>query len=394
MKVLFVINSFYTKGNGLCASARRTVEKLKERGLDVKVLSAANPDPNGPQPDFVLESYHLPLFDPLVRKQGFLFAAADRKIIEKAIKWADVIHLEEPFSVEAKAAKIARRLNKPCTGTYHLHPENLFASVHLGNFKPFNMGLMSYWRKTVFNQCEIIQCPTENVRERLMRNKFKAELRTISNGLVLEDLMHIDKGNVKPKKLSKAKYTIITIGRYSVEKDLKTLLKAMKYSQHNQDIQLVIAGRGPQEGALKGLAKRLVRKGYLKYEPVFGFYSLDELQAISAASDLYVHCAYIEVEGLSCMEAIQIGIVPIIAEGKTTATSQFAMNYMSRFKEKDPRDLAYKIDYWLDNDEKRIAEAKKYTSICEEYNIEDSIDSLIEMFKDAIRRRKYRKHVV
>ena len=44
MKVLFVINNFYTKGNGLCASARRTVKKLKERGIDVELFVRKNKD--------------------------------------------------------------------------------------------------------------------------------------------------------------------------------------------------------------------------------------------------------------------------------------------------------------------------------------------------------------
>ena len=57
MKVLFVINGYYTKGNGLSGSARRTVKKLKEAGIDVKVLSVRNSDPNGPQPDFVLNDF-------------------------------------------------------------------------------------------------------------------------------------------------------------------------------------------------------------------------------------------------------------------------------------------------------------------------------------------------
>ncbi len=52
MKVLFVVNGFYAKGNGLSGSARRTVRKLKEAGIDVRVLSGRNEDPNGPQPDF------------------------------------------------------------------------------------------------------------------------------------------------------------------------------------------------------------------------------------------------------------------------------------------------------------------------------------------------------
>ena len=94
MKVLFVINNFYTKGNGLCASARRTVKKLKERGVDVRILSAKNPDPNGPQPDYTLDDYKMPIFNPLIKKQGYSFAKTNKRISIDAINWADVIHLE------------------------------------------------------------------------------------------------------------------------------------------------------------------------------------------------------------------------------------------------------------------------------------------------------------
>ena len=94
MKILFVINNFHTKGNGLCASARRTVHFLKEAGQDVKVLSGRNSDPDGEQPEFCLEQYHLPIFDPLVTAQGYVFAKTDKKIIEEAVRWADVIHIE------------------------------------------------------------------------------------------------------------------------------------------------------------------------------------------------------------------------------------------------------------------------------------------------------------
>ena len=69
-----------------------------------------------------------------------------------------------------------------------------------------------------------------------------------------------------PVKVSDAKYTVMSICRYSVEKDLKTLLKAMKYSAFaKNDIQLVLAGQGPEEKKLKKLADKLVKKGYLKY---------------------------------------------------------------------------------------------------------------------------------
>lgn len=384
MKILFVINNFYTKGNGLVASAQRTVKKLKEAGEEVKVLSAPSKDDDGKEPDFVLRDLHYPLIDGLVEKQGYSFSAADEKVITEAVNWADVVHLDEPFPVQAKAAKIAKKLHKPITGTYHLHPENMFASIGLGHEIILNYLTFTLWKKTVFDRCDIVQCPTQNVLERLKRHHTKAELRVISNGLVLDELMQ--RKNDEPKqKISEAKYNIITIGRYSREKNLKTLLKAMKFSKYHDDIQLIIAGQGPKEKSLRKRADKLIKKGYIKYPPIFGFYKLDELQRFSSAADLYVHCAYIEVEGLSCMEAIQIGLVPIIAKGKYTATSQFALSDKSIYEQRKPKDLASKIDYWFDHDEERKAEAKKYIGIGEKYNIDYSIEQLRKMFADAIK---------
>ncbi len=388
MKVLFVINSYFTKGNGLCASARRTVKKLKDAGVHVRVLSTFNHDSHGEQPHYMLSEYHLPIFDSVVTKQGYMFAKKDKATIKRAVEWADVIHLEEPFGLQMYVAKLAKKLNKPCTSTYHLHPENLFASVYLSRSKFINGFTMWMWKRMVFNKCQIVQCPTQNVKERLQHAKYKAQLRVISNGLVMEDLMHLDPNRVVEKSPDEPKYTVITIGRFSVEKDIKTLLTAMKYSKHANDIQLIIAGRGPKEKSLKKRAQKLMKAGYIKNEPQFGFYPLNELQDIAAKADLYVHCAFIEVEGLSCMEAIQIGLVPIIADGKYTATSQFALDKMSIFKGRDPKDLAEKIDYWLDNDELRNKERKKYIGLGKEYAIESSITELISMFEDAIEMKK------
>jgi glycosyltransferase involved in cell wall biosynthesis len=85
------------------------------------------------------------------------------------------------------------------------------------------------------------------------------------------------------------------------------------------------------------------------------------------------------------MEAVQTGLLPIIAKGKFSATSQFAHNENSTYKEKDPKDLALKIDYWLSHEEERKKEALRYKDLVYEYDIEYSIDALIEMFNDAIK---------
>lgn len=384
MKVLFVVNNFYAQGNGLSFSAQRTVKKLKEAGVEIKILSGANPDKNGPEPEFLLKDYVVPIFDKIVKKQGYSFSAADKNVITEAVKWADVVHLEEPFGLQMKTCKIAKELGKPITGTYHLHPENLYASIKMDKSHILNDTTMWVWKRKVFNNCKILQVPTENAKERLIKNRFTSEIRVISNGMILEDLAR--KSDVVAEKLSDAKYTVITIGRFSVEKNTKTLLNAMKYSKYAKDIQLIFAGRGPYGKRLQKLADKLDKKGYFKYRPIFSFYPLNKLQRITAGADLYVHCAFIEVEGLSCMEAIQMGIVPVIAKGKYTATSQFALSEKSVFHEKDAKDLADKIDFWLSDDDRRNEEAKKYVELGKKYDIEYSIKELIKMFEDAMKK--------
>ena len=393
MKVLFVINSIHTKGNGLATSARRTIKYLKDVGVDVRVLSSKNPDPNGEQPDYPLNDYTLPLFGFLVKRQGFAFAEINKDVINEAVAWADLIHLEEPFDLEIAVADAAEKAGVPMTATYHLHPENLFATVHLHNDPFLNRLTMRFWRKKVFNRCEIVQCPTENVRKRLAKWRYRAELRVISNGLAIEDtLPALPESDLV---LSDAKYRIITIGRYSVEKDMITLLKAMRYSKVASETELILAGRGPTEHTLRKYADKLYKKGVLKYPVQFGFFALPDLQKLSLASDLYIHCAIIEVEGLSCLEAIRVGLVPIIAKGSKTATSQFALSEKSVYTEKKPKELAAKIDYWLTHEEERKAEAERYKETDVAYDIQKSISELKIMFEDAIKNyasRKHRKH--
>ena len=377
MKILFVINNAYTKGNGLAASCRQTIQYLREAGEDVRLLSA--PGSEGESPDYPLPEGRIPLFHTLIKQQGYAFAKCDIAMIRKAVHWADVVHLEEPFDLQIKVCKIAEEEKKPLTATYHLHPENFYSTVHLQNSLWFNSMTMLVWRNTVFNHCNIVQCPTENVKERLEKWHFKSELRVISNGIISQNTYA-----VSPIKKEEGIYLIITTGRFSVEKDQITLLKAMRYSRFASSIQLVLAGKGPTEKRLRKEAERLLREGILKREVVFGFYNLSELQAIYKQANLYIHCAKVEVEGMACMEAIQTGIVPIIAKGQITATSQFTFDHDSIFPAGNAKALAKQIDFWLSDDRRRRIEAERYLGIGVKYSINDSILQLRKMYQDAV----------
>lgn len=383
MKILFVLNNLYIAGNGLSASARRIIKALREAGEDVRVLSGPNADPAGPQPDFPLKNFNFLFFQPIIESQGYQYASTDKRVLRKAIEWADVVHLEEAFVLQVHTVKMAARLGKPVTGTYHLHPENVFCSLGMGRWKGINQLLLNVWRDWVFNHCSLLQCPTKNVYERLSRNHFKSELRVISNGVIPDRCIRPQDppaDYMDPER----PFKVIYIGRLSVEKDQPTLLKAMRYSAFADRIQLRFAGQGPQAKKDMRMARKLYEDGVVKYEPEFLFCSRDELRVLAAEADLCVHCATIEVEGLSIMEALQQGAVPVIAEGPHTGTSQFALDERSLFPAKDARTLAARIDWWLSHPQERWEQGKRYVASMAQYDIAQSAEALIGIFKDAV----------
>ena len=384
MKILFVVNNYYASGNGLSASARRTVQYLREAGQDVRVLSGRNHEADEPQPDYVLADFHVPVFDGLVQSNGYKFAKTDFAVIRRAVRWADVVHLEEPFIIQVVTARIARYYKVPCTGTYHLHPENLFCSINLGDWKFLNYSTLLTWRDFVFNLCSDIQCPTENVLERLRKFGFKARLHLISNGIIPDLSIRPRVEDDNPER----PFLVVCIGRLAVEKDQPTLLEAMKYSKYAHRIQLYFAGRGPEADAIKEKAHKLYEDGIVKYEPIFRFHDRDGLRKLAAEADLYIHCATVEVEGLSALEALQQAVVPVIAKGELTATSQFALDEHSLFPTKDPEALAACIDYWLDHPVERQEMGWRYAESTEEYDIHKSIAALIDMFRMAVEEKE------
>lgn len=397
LKLLFVINNLYTRGNGLSASARRTITLLRERGHDVRVLSSGTTEQaqacNFTAPEFPLPARHFPLADAIISAQGYAFAKPKRKVIKQAVDWADVVHLEEPFGLQARTAHAAKHAGKPVLATYHIHPENITATIHLDGLWPLNALLLASWRRRIYALARVVQCPSDSVRQRLQRWGLGDKLVTISNGVGLAPSKPAagtkteycapggrqvetkqTPGEAQPE--GEQVYRLLVVGRFSREKDQATILKAMRHSRYASQIQLVFAGRGPTEKSLRRAASRLVRDGVLKHAPSFDFFDAAGLDAQAEQADLYIHAAFIEVEGLSCLEVLRHGVVPVIAHSPLTATSQFALDAHSRFKARDPKALARAIDYWLSDNDRRQTEAQKYLNIGAHYDITDCVSRL------------------
>ena len=387
MKILFVVNNFFCEGNGLDESARRTVKALREAGQEVRVLSGKNlEDPNGPHADYEMENFDFPLVQPMLSSFGYHFAKWKGPQIEEAVRWADVIHMEATFFLHRAAMKWALKLGKPLVGTYHVHPENIIFNTlgFRGGFLTCQL-ILRHWCRVFYRHYLYIQCPTENVRERLVRHRVKAHCFTLSNGVIPDKCI---RPLTPPENYfdENRPLDLIYIGRTAVEKDQPTLYKAIRLSKYAKRIRLHIAGRGPKLKEYTRMAEKLYENGVVGYKPIVGYYNRDQLRELAAKADLAVHCAYIEVEGMSITEALQQAVVPVIATARHSGTAAYALDERSKFPSKNAKVLAERIDYWFDHPQERWEMGFKYAESMNNYDINNVVAKrLVEMYEAAIR---------
>lgn len=379
MKVLFVCNNAYHKGNGQSVAVKATIAALREHGVDARLMAIANPDPDGPQPDFPLEHWKFPLLEPIIYSNGLAYAKIDKKKIREAVAWADIVHLQEGLPLQGAVLNEARRTGKTLTATYHVFAQNFNANLGFSKNSIINLPMMYLWRRFVFDPCTDIQCPTPAVRDQLMKEGYKSRLHVISNGI------GIPAEPVRATPVSAdGTIDLLCVGRLSKEKSQDTLLNAMRYSRYADRIRLVFAGRGPKEKKYRKMADRLYKEGVLKIPASFGFYTQEQLHELARKSYLYIHCAWVEVEGLSCLEAVREGAVPVIAEGDMIGTSVFALCPESLYPVCDSRALAERIDWWIEHPETRNDMGQRYADSARNFDINKSAEALVAMFRQAL----------
>jgi hypothetical protein len=97
MKVLIVCNNAYMPGNGICTAVLSLIDRLKHKGIAVRLMACENPDPEGPQPEYRLKHFKFSFFEPIIYSNGFRYATYDKNTATEALKWADIVHFCEAW---------------------------------------------------------------------------------------------------------------------------------------------------------------------------------------------------------------------------------------------------------------------------------------------------------
>ena len=375
MIITIVCDVLGEENNGTTIAAMNLIRHLKSRGHTVRIL-CGDQDKKGQENVYVVPNYNLGKFlNAYVKKVGVTLAKPESTIIKRAIRGADIVHVMVPLPLGLSSAKFAHSIGIPITAGFHMQAENLTSYLKLNKIKPINKLVYKVIWKKLYQFVNAIHYPTNFIKNTFEKNiKQKTPGFVISNGVN----SYVQKKNIEKPLEFKDKIIILSIGRYAREKSQDTLIKAVKQSKYKDKIQLILAGQGIKEKYYKKLAKNL------PMFPIFKLYPRDEIIEVLNYADIYAHPAEIELEGIACLEAVACGKLTIVSNSKLSATKELAVDEKCIFKNRNPKNLAQVLDFWIENKELKKEYEQKYLDNSVVYKQDECMRKMEEMLTEVI----------
>lgn len=378
MKITIICDVLGKENNGTTTAGLNLINYLIKKGHDVKVVC---PDEFRKDDEhfIVVPKINFGIFNGYMAKNGITAGKASKAFLESVIKDSDIIHLLLPFNMSNKVVKIAKKYNIPMTASFHCQAENITSHFFVMNNKIINKCIYKFFYKHTYRYVDAVHYPTDFIRNVFESStKKKTNAYVISNGV--KDI-YTKKEVEKPKEFDD-KFVILFTGRYSKEKSHKVLIDAVAKSKYKDKIQLVFAGNGPQKENLEKYSKKK-----LTIQPIFKYFKREELVDVINYADLYVHPAEIEIEAIACLEAIACGLVPVIANSPRCATKSFAIDEKNLFENKNSKDLAQKIDYWLDNKDEKEKRSQEYLGYAKKFSFDYCMEQMEKMLVETYNKK-------
>jgi len=167
---------------------------------------------------------------------------------------------------------------------------------------------MFHWYCNHFDQ---IIAPSHQVAELLASYHVRVPTSVIPTGIEIDRFQGGDRARLRREwQIGAQDRLLLFVGRVALEKGIDLILRAMpEILGAVPTARLVIVGRGPAEGTLKALARRL---GIASRVCFAGYRPYAEMADVYAAADLFAFASQTESQGLVTVEAMAAG-VPVVA---------------------------------------------------------------------------------
>ncbi len=373
MKIVIVIDS-WNKGNGCIVTTHRLVDELQLRGHQVSLVSTSGEEArkfNGPF--YEVPGFYLPGVKESMKNMEFLFAKGKKKTLKKAFKGADLVQIQFPYFIAKYAVRVANKMNIPVIGACHIQSQNMTGAMGKDN-KVLDWFFNTWFNFELFKRVKAVHCPSVFAADLIKSKGSNSHFRVISNGIP-KRFIPIE-NPVRPD-FFEDKFVLMNVGRHALEKNQEIMIDAVLKSKYQDNIKLLICGKGETSDSL------IHRGNELRVKPLVRYISEEEKHLFLNTADMYIHTSGIELESLSCLEAIGCGLPCLIEDSPLSATSQFAIDESFIFKTIE--ELTAKIDYWYENRDS-LPKVREQTLLgAEKYRIENSINAMEELYNDVIK---------
>ena len=250
------------------------------------------------------------------------------RAVNKIKSWnLDVIHSQTEFAIGTFARLLSKQLNIPLVHTYHTMYEDYIHYITKGYFNKSSKKIVEYLTlfycdKTV---SELI-VPTKKTYD-LFKEKYGVDrnIYIIPTGIEIERFYS---DNIDSKKLSELRKKLgfndddfigAFIGRLGQEKNVIFLLDVVKELKDKlPNFKFLLVGDGPDYDLYKQIIKdykiedRVVMTGKVAWEEVPYYYHL---------SDIFLTASHTETQGLTVIEAMASGSIPICIKDESFENS-------------------------------------------------------------------------
>lgn len=310
LRILMISDVYFPRINGVSTSIRYFRKELSDLGHEVTLIAPRyGPDDESDAAVLRIPSRFVPI-DPEDRMMKRACITALQSTLQQS--GFDIIHIQTPFVAHYAGVALSRRLGIPRVETYHTHFEE-----YLHHYLPFLPRALLQRLARGFNraQCNDVNgviVPSRAMLDVLRGYGIERPIEIIPTGV--DDIFFRPGDGAKFRAshgVPTERPVLVHVGRLAHEKNIDFLLHMLRELRSTiPEVLLVIAGEGPAERHLRGLADRLQLNGSVKFT---GY--LDRSTTLIdcyAAGDAFVFSSKTETQGLVLLEAMAQG-TPVVS---------------------------------------------------------------------------------
>ncbi len=322
-----VTDTFWPRINGVSTSVSTLTHALRELGHEVYIVA---PDYSRlPTRRTFIEGERVAA-DNVIRfpAHPLLFFPEDcsinltsrdfwRKTVHLRRMEFDVIHTHTPLKLGIASMYWRRDRRATLIHTFHTLFEE-FIPVYF----PFCYLPRSFTRRFAHwfslnalhwycNHFDAIIAPSRQVAELLHTYQIRPPVHVIPTGIETDRFRRGDRSRLREEwGIAPEERVLLFAGRVGYEKGIDLILRSLPLIRERVPVaRMVIVGRGPAEGALKKMARRLGIASWVRFT---GYKPHAEMPDVYAAADLFLFASRTETQGLVTVEAMAAGR-PVVA---------------------------------------------------------------------------------